>query len=195
VALALLAAPAIDLLYGERWAAIVPLLPLACALAFGQGLLTLFVPLLVAAGATGARLRGDLIYLGLALLALAALPLGLAAYMLAQATAVALASIAFAALVHRQGWIDRGGWRDALLPPLQAAVTAAVPATLILATVAGAPGAVLTAATFLTLYALTLRLVSMPLLDELLGVLPGASALRRAAFISVAAKSSVPGPA
>ncbi len=193
VALALLAAPAVDLLYGERWAAIVPLLPLASALAFGHGALTLFVPLLIASGATGDRLKGDALYLAFALLALAALPFGLAAYLLAQIAAVGLASVAFAAMVHGQGWIDRRGVRAALVPPAQAAAVAAVPAGLFLAWLPGPAGAVMATIAFAALYALTLRLASLALLDELLRMLPGASWLRRAAFISVAPKSIVSG--
>ncbi len=195
VALALLAAPLVHLLYGERWVALVPLVPFASALALGQGMLTLFVPLLIASGATGDRLKGDALHLAFALLALAALPLGLIAYMLAQIAAVGFASIAFALLVHRRGWIDRRGFVDAVLPPIQAALTAALPAALIVSSVAGTAGAVLAATAFLALYALTLRLISTPLLDELLGVLPGASFLRRAVFISAASESSVPGHA
>jgi O-antigen/teichoic acid export membrane protein len=193
VALALLTAPLVHLLYGDRWVALVPLVPFASALALGHGMLTLFVPLLIASGATGDRLKGDALHLAFALLALAALPLGLIAYLLAQTAAVALVSIVFALLVHRRGWIDRRGVREALLPAALAALVAALPAAWIVSSVAETAGALLAATAFLVLYALTIRLISTPLLDELLGVLPGASYLRRAVFISVA--SGVPGPA
>ena len=195
VALALLAAPVVHLLYGQRWVDIVPLLPLTCAFALGQGLLTLFVPLLIASGATGDRLKGDAFYLAFALLALAALPLGLPAYILAQTAAVIAACIAFAVFVLRQGWIDPRGLRDALVPAVQAALAAALPVPLILSSMTGAAGAVLAATVFLVLYASTLRLLSLSLLDELLGMLPGASVLRRAAFISGVIKSTVSGTA
>ncbi len=195
VALALLAAPLVHLLYGERWVALVPLVPFASALALGQSMLTLFVPLLIASGATGDRLKGDALYLAFALLALAALPFGLAAYLLAQIAAAALASIAFAAMARRRGWIDRRGVREALLPAALAGLAAAVPAGLILSAARGTSGAILAATAFLVLYALTLRLASMPLLDELLCMLPGAAVLRRAAFISVQTKFTVSGAA
>lgn len=182
VSLALLAAPVVDLLYGARWADIVPLLPLASAFAFVQGSMTLFVPLLIASGATGDRLKGDAIYLAFALLALGSLPFGLPAYMLAQTAAAALATIVFALFVHRRGWIDRRGIRDALVPAAQATLAGAVPSALVVSSVTGTSGTVLAAAAFAAVYALTLRLFSAPLLDELLRLFPGASVLRRATF-------------
>jgi O-antigen/teichoic acid export membrane protein len=195
VSLALLAAPAVDLLYGARWTDIVPLLPLASALAFGEGLLTLFVPFLIASGATGDRLKVDALHLALALLALGALPYGLPAYILGQTAAISLASIASAVFVRRRGWIDRRGFCDALVPAVQASSAAAVPSVLALCSLTGTFGRVLAATAFVVTYVLTLRLVCAPLVRELLDIFPGAAFLRRAAFLHATSKSTVSGAA
>ena len=109
VCLTLLAAPAVLLLYGQRWAGVIDLLPLASALTLMQAGLTLFVPLLIAIGATRDRLVCDAIFLASALVALGGLAFGLSAYILASTVAVVVPTLYAGYAVRREGWIDARG--------------------------------------------------------------------------------------
>jgi lipopolysaccharide exporter len=183
VCLALLAAPAVQLLYGERWEGVIGLLPFASAFALVHAVLTLFVPLLIAGGATRNRLHCDAIFLVAAVVALSGLRYGLPAYILAYTAAAAAATLFAGYAVHREGWIDIKGIRNAVIPTLAAGALAMLVASPIWHTLDGTIRAIVSAAVFLLVDLFVLRFFFSPLLAELVAVAPRPALLRRALLL------------
>ncbi len=179
VCLALLAAPAVRLLYGPRWEAAVPLLPFASALALVIHVLTLFMLLLVAAGATRERLVSDAIFFAAAFVALGGLAFGLSAYLLAQTVAVLTATVYAGHAAHRRGWIDGLGIRAAVLPALAAALFGALAAWLVRTHIDETFGAIAAAVVFVAVDLLALRLLFVRPVEELVAIMPKAELFRR----------------
>ena len=117
----LLAAPAVLLLYGQSWVGVIDLLPLASAFTLMKAALTLFVPLLIAVGATRDGSFVTRFFLRRRLVALSGLAFGLSAYILAHTVAVVVPTLYAGYAVHREGWIDARGTREAVIPALTAA--------------------------------------------------------------------------
>jgi O-antigen/teichoic acid export membrane protein len=179
VCLTLLAAPAVLLLYGQRWAQVIDLLPLVSILTLMRSGLTLFQPLLIAVGATRDRLVVDMVYLASAIAALGGLAFGLSAYILACTVAVVVPTLYASYAVHREGWIDGRGARDALVPALTAVVMAMSTAWPIWQHTHGTIGAIFAAIVFVSVYFLALRVLFSTQLDELVSMLPKSELVRR----------------
>jgi O-antigen/teichoic acid export membrane protein len=179
VCLTLLAAPAVLLFYGQRWAQVIDLLPLVSTLTLMRAGLTLFQPLLIAVGATRDRLVVDMVYLASAIAALGCLTFGLSAYILACTVAVVVPTLYASYAVHREGWIDGRGARDALVPALTAAVMAMSTAWPIWQNTNGTIGAIFAAMVFVLVYFLALRVLFSTQLDELVSMLPKSGLFRR----------------
>jgi O-antigen/teichoic acid export membrane protein len=193
VCLTLLAAPAVLLLYGQRWAGVIDLLPLASALTLMQAALTLFVPLLIAVGATRDRLICDAIYLGSSLVALGALAFGLSAYILAYTVAAVFPTLYAGYAVRREGWIDARGAREAVVPALTAAAVGFLAAWPIWQRTNGTVGAIGSAAVFVSVYILALRVLFALRLDELVSILPASGRVRRMLLLAPNAQGQVHG--
>jgi O-antigen/teichoic acid export membrane protein len=191
VCLTLLAAPAVLLLYGQRWAGVIDLLPLASTLILMQAALTLFVPLLIAVGATRDRLICDAIYLGSSLVALGALAFGLSAYILAYTVAVVFPTLYAGYAVRREGWIDARGAREAVVPALTAAAVGFLAAWPIWQRTNGMMGAIGSAAVFVSVYILALRVLFSLRLDELVSILPKSGQVRRMLLLTPNAQGPV----
>jgi O-antigen/teichoic acid export membrane protein len=179
VCLTLLAAPAVLLLYGQRWAHVIDLLPLLSTLTLMRAGLTLFQPLLIAVGATRDRLVCDAIFLASAIVALGGLALSLSAYLLSLTVAVVVPTLFTGYAVRREGWIDRRGARDAFVPALTAAAMAMSTAWLIWQRTNGTIGAIFAAMVFVSVYFLALRVLFSTRLDELMSMLPKSELFRR----------------
>jgi PST family polysaccharide transporter len=179
VCLTLLAAPAVRLLYGQRWAEVIDLLPPASAFTLVYAVLTLFMPLLIAAGATRDRLVCDAIFLASAIVALGGLAFGLSAYVLALTGAVLVPTLYASYAVRREGWIDARGARDAVVPALTAGALAILAAWPIGQSTIGTIRAIFSAIIFISVYIVALRVLFSPQLDELVTILPKSGLFRR----------------
>src|SRR5262249_14974967 len=161
------AAPVVLLLYGQQWVGVTDLLPLASSLTLVHAALTIFVPLLIAAGATRDRLICDAIYLVSSLVALSALAFNLSTYMLACTVTAVFPTLYAGYAVHREGWIDARGVRDAVIPVLAAAGVGFLVAWPIWQRTHGMVGAIGAAIIFVSIYILALRVLFSLRLDEL----------------------------
>jgi O-antigen/teichoic acid export membrane protein len=193
VCLSLLAAPAVLLLYGERWVGAINLLPLASALTLMQAVLTLFVPLLIAVGATRDRFVCDAIYLASVLVALSGLAFGLLAYVFAYTVAAVLPTLYAGYAVQRQGWIDARGVREAVVPALTAAAVGFLVAWPTWYRTTGTIGAIASAIVFVSTYVLALRVLFSLRLNELLSILPASGTVRRMLLLAPNAQGPVNG--
>jgi succinoglycan exporter len=191
VCLTLLAAPTVLLLYGQRWAGVINLLPLASSFTLMQAPLTLFVPLLVAVGATRDRLICDAIYLACALVALGGLAFGLSAYILAYTVAVVFPTLYAGYAVRREGWIDARGTREAVIPALTAAVVGFMAVWPIWQRTNGMMGAIGSATVFVSVYIFALRVLFSLRLDQLVSILPKSEQVRRMLLLTPNAQGPV----
>jgi PST family polysaccharide transporter len=193
VCLTLLAAPAVGLLYGQRWVGVIDLLPFASAFEFVNAVQALFIPLLIAVAATRARLVCDAISLVSATVALGGLAFGLSAYILALTAAVVVPTLYVGYAARREGWIDVRGTREAVVPALTAGVLAMLAAWPIWQRINGTIEAIVSVMVFVSVYILVLRVAFSTQLDELVSVLPKSGLFRRVLWLASNANVVAPG--
>jgi O-antigen/teichoic acid export membrane protein len=193
VCLSLLAAPAVSFLYGQRWVGVSNLLPFASAFELVHGVQTVFLPLLITAGATRDRWICDAISLATAILALGGLAVDLSAYILASTAALAVPTLYGSYAARREGWIDAKGTRQAVVPALTAGALAMLTAWPIWQRTNGTIGAIISVMVFISVYILALRVLFSPRLEELVSALPKSGLLRRVFLLAPNADVAVQG--
>jgi len=181
-----LAAPDIsNLLYGPRWDAVIPLLPLAAAATGLGGIAGTAGSLLLANDESRACLAIDVVSAVLGtVLALLVIPMGMGIYLAAlMAHGTVVLGLAVSLLTRTCG-IDRAGLVDAFLPAIVAAVTGAAAAIAARGAVeasAIAPVRILVVAgLFCAVYVTVLRVAFEKPFRELLAVAPGGRRLSAA---------------
>lgn len=182
----LVAAPAdiVTLLYGARWTAVIPLLPLAAIFVAVSGVGTVVANLLVANEDAGAGLAVDIaMAVGGVLIALTVVQSGPAVYLEALIVMTTIVVSGGAAVLVKRGALDLTGLLWALLPAMSAslAATGAVSAAnvAISSIGTGALRLAVTGSMIGLVYLMTLRLLFARALAELTDVLPASSRLRR----------------
>lgn len=187
--LAVSAHDTIFLLYGPRWASVVPLLPLAAAASGAVGVSTAMSGLLLANEDRRAALSIDLVAAVSAIaLAFVLVPYGARAYLVGLSLhAVALMCIAIAMLL-RQGAISLKGVVTAIFPPTVAGFVGIAAVLALRASIGDDVPMLLRTlrdGAFLGMaYLLTLRIAFSGQLAELLEVVPGGPMLARIIMLS-----------
>lgn len=182
--LAIAANDIVGLLYGPKWAAVIPLLPLAATAVGLGGVVTALSNLLLANNEANASLRLELLMVltGIAIMFFF-IPLGLSAYLIALCCqVVAMIGIAIALLLTKNG-VTPAAVVAALAPPVGAA-TAAVAAVWTWHSVLGVSSHLLArlvadALLFAAAYIAILRVAFARPLLELLEVAPGGQSVAR----------------
>jgi PST family polysaccharide transporter len=178
------AASLVHVLYGQKWLAVAPLLPLAmgCGVAISIGATA--YSLLLANDQSRLCLRSDTAAFFIAALPMVALiPLGLQAYLAgALVASVVIAAILVTLLVRTRG-LRRDGLLRALTPPVVSAVLAAITVRAIDSGVlAESPEFIALLAcwlAFTVVYVLTLRFLFRAPLTEIVAYLPGGTRIAR----------------
>lgn len=177
VVAALLAAPLVQVLYGNTWLEAIPMVPWTMAGAAVAAAAQTGYTLLLAHGRQDRCLRADMWRLaGTVVILLAVLPLGIERYLMAL-VAVHLVSLA---LVMRwlmaAGAVSRRGLADAFTPPMVSAAVAGAILFVVRAVASPAgdsvAGPILSGAAFTAAYLVCLRLAFVPQLRELVAYLP-----------------------
>jgi len=178
----------VRLLFGSKWLAVIPLLPLAMAIGLAVSIGAIAYWLLLANNQSCLCLCFDMIAFVLAAaVMLALIPFGLVPYLIGAAAAhVAIAVILVTLLVRTQG-ISAIALVAVLLPPILAAFTGAVAAwslkSLLPHDLLPIAQLLLAGPAFAAAYVATLRLLFRAPLAELVGYLPGGKQLGRLLYL------------
>lgn len=174
----------VRLLFGHKWIEVIPLLPLAMAIALATSLGATAYRLLLANDQSRLCLRSDVAAFFLAVSAMVALiPYGLTTYLIGSVAAHTLIAFGLIGLLVRTGGIAGASLPPALLPPTLASlvggsfawfVSASLPANL-----HPAGQLVIAGPAFAAGYLGTLRLLFSASLTELVGYLPGGRQIGR----------------
>lgn len=184
VCLGVLAGPVVATVYGEKWLAVVPLLPWAMAWGVGASLTHAAYMLLLSRQQQRRCLFADILFLCGTGAALAiALPFGMRAYLIASASLQFLVLFVVVNWLQRIEAVTRVGVTWAFLPAVTACLLAACAAFAALHALHYAPSTFSTAASwgviFASSYLISLRLVFAAQLEELFKYFPARRLLHR----------------
>jgi len=184
VLLALYAGPVVTLVYGKKWEAVIPLLPVAMAENLVRAVASTVYMLLLAAGQNRRCVQQDVLVLVLALGALAlGLPLGLGRYLALLSFAEAIGAVVMIAWLLRSGGLELRGVALALGPAVIGsglAVVAALASGALLGKMNdGIVEVTSGVAVFVVVYVAVLRVFFARRLAELAGYAPGGERLAR----------------
>jgi len=184
ICLAVLAGPVIATVYGNKWIAVVPLLPWAMAWGVGASLSYAGYMLLLSRQQQRRCLFADAFFLcGTGVALAVALPFGMRAYLMASALLQFLVLLLMLQWLYRIGSVARDGLVSAFLPPVVAGFLATAAAFAVLYFLSLVPSTFMTAAgwgiVFALAYLLSLRLIFVRELSALISYFPARKTLYR----------------